>query len=53
MEVPYIEAHDAWVVNQPSTLLVIPVSDLAQHLLLGLCYFHQNGAVIRQNVVIM
>ncbi len=33
-EVPYVEAHNTWVVNHPGTLLVIPVGDLAQHLLL-------------------
>jgi hypothetical protein len=49
-EVPHVEAHNTWVVNQPGTLLVIPVADLAQHLLLGLCYFLQNGAVIRDDV---
>ena len=49
-EVPYVEAHNTWVVNQAGTLLVIPVADLAQHLLLGLCYFLQNGAVIRDDV---
>ncbi len=49
-EVPYVEAHNTWVVNRPGTLLVIPVADLAQHLLLALCYFLQNGAVIRDDV---
>ena len=49
-EVPYVEAHNTWVVNRPGTLLVIPVADLAQHLLLALCYFPQNGAVIRDDV---
>jgi hypothetical protein len=49
-EVPYVEPHNAWVVNQPGTLLVLPVADLAQHLLLNLCYFLQNGAVIRDDV---
>jgi hypothetical protein len=29
------------------TLLLIPIAELAQHLLLGLCYFLQNVAVIR------
>jgi hypothetical protein len=38
------------VVSQPGTLLVIPVADLAQHLLLGLCYFLQNSATIRDDV---
>jgi hypothetical protein len=49
-EVPYIEAHNTWVVNQPGTLLVIPVADLAQHLLLNLCYMLQNGLVLRDDI---
>lgn len=36
-EVPFIEAHNTWVVNKPSSLLVIPVGDLSQHVLLNLC----------------
>jgi len=48
-EVPYVEAHNTWVVNHPGTLLVIPVADLSQHVLLALCYFLQNGAVIRDD----
>ena len=49
-EVPYVEAHNTWVVNQPGTLLVIPVGDLAQHLLLNLCYMLQNGVVLRDDI---
>jgi hypothetical protein len=49
-EVPYVEPHNTCVVNQPGTLRVLPVADLAQHLLLNLCYFLQNGAVIRDDV---
>jgi hypothetical protein len=37
-EVPYTEAHNTWVFNKPSTLVVIPVGDLAQHMLLNICY---------------
>lgn len=44
--VPHIEPHNTWVVNQPGTLLVIPVADLAQHVLLALCYMLQNGLVL-------
>jgi len=44
-ETPFVEAHNTWVVNKPGTLLVIPVGDLAQHVLLGLCYYLQNGQV--------
>ena len=49
-EPPYVEPHNTWVVNRPGTLLVIPVGDLAQHTLLGLCYFLQNGSVIRDDI---
>ena len=49
-EVPFVEAHNTWVVNQPGTLLVIPVGDLAQHLLLNLCYMLQNGLVLRDDI---
>lgn len=42
-EVPYVEPHNTWVVNHPGSMLVIPVGDLAQHVLSALCYFTQNG----------
>jgi hypothetical protein len=49
-EVPYTEAHNTWVVNHPGTLLVIPVGDLAQHVLLNLCYMLQNGIVVTDDI---
>jgi hypothetical protein len=49
-EVPFTEAHNTWVVNHPGTLLVIPVGDLAQHVLLNVCYMLQNGLVIRDDI---
>jgi hypothetical protein len=49
-EVPFTEAHNTWVANHPGTLLVIPVGDAAQHLLLGLCYLLQNGSVITDDI---
>lgn len=49
-EVPYTEAHNTWVFNRPSTLVVIPVGDLAQHVLLNLCYMLQNGMVIHDDI---
>jgi hypothetical protein len=49
-EVPFVEAHNTWVTNQPGTLLVIPVADLAQHVLLSLCYMLQNGLVLTDDV---
>ncbi|MFD3001974.1 hypothetical protein ACFS7Z_16500 [Pontibacter toksunensis] len=49
-EVPYVEAHNTWVANKPGTLLVFPVADLAQHVLLGLCYMLQNGMVLTDDI---
>jgi hypothetical protein len=49
-EVPYVEPHNTWVVNRPGTLLVIPVGDLAQHVLLNLCYMLQNGLVLFDDI---
>ncbi len=49
-EPPYTEPHNTWVANHPSTLLVIPVGDLAQHVLLNLCYMLQNGLVLTDDV---
>ena len=45
-EVPFTEAHNTWVFNKPSTLLVIPVGDLSQHVLLNMLYMLQNGLVL-------
>jgi hypothetical protein len=49
-EVPHIEAHNTWVANRPGTLLVIPVGDLAQHVLLNLTYMLQNGMVLTDDI---
>lgn len=49
-EVPYTEAHNTWVFNKPSTLVVCPVGDLAQHVLLNICYMLQNGLVLHDDI---
>jgi hypothetical protein len=49
-EVPFTEAHNTWVFNKPSTFVVIPVGDLAQHVLLNLCYMLQNGLVLYDDI---
>jgi hypothetical protein len=48
--VPYTEAHNTWVFNHPGSLVVIPVGDLAQHVLLNLCYMLQNGLVLYDDI---
>ena len=49
-EVHYVEPHNTWVANHPGTLLVVPVGDLAQHVLAGLCYYLQNGIVFHDDI---
>jgi hypothetical protein len=49
-QVPYTEAHNTWVANQPGTLLVIPVGDLSQHVLMNICYFLENGIVLTDDI---
>lgn len=49
-EEPYLEGHNTWCVNVPGSLLVIPVADIAQHLLAVLCFFVQNGYAIYDDV---
>jgi hypothetical protein len=49
-EVPFAEAHNTWVFNKPSTLLVIPVGDLSQHVLFNILYMLQNGLVLYDDI---
>jgi hypothetical protein len=49
-EEPYLEGHNTSCVNVPGSLLVIPVADIAQHLIAILCFFVQNGYAIYDDV---
>jgi hypothetical protein len=49
-EEPYLEGHNTWCVNVPGSLLVIPVADIAQHTIAGLCFLVQNGIAIHDDV---
>ncbi|MGR8941444.1 MAG: hypothetical protein ACU83V_07205 [Gammaproteobacteria bacterium] len=49
-EEPHMEGHNTWCVNLPGSLLVIPVGDVAQHLLLMLCFLVQNGYCLYDDV---
>ena len=49
-EEPYLEGHNTWCVNVPGSLLVIPVADIAQHLIAILCFFAENGYAIYDDV---
>jgi hypothetical protein len=43
---PYLEGHNTWIANEPGSLLVIPIADIAQHHIANLCFFAQNGYCI-------
>ncbi len=46
----HMEMHNQWCGNVPGSTLIIPVADLAQHIVLALCYFVQNGVCIYDDV---
>lgn len=43
---PFMDGHNTWCVNVPGSTLIIPVADIAQHMLGSLCFLVQNGACI-------
>ncbi|MBB6242913.1 hypothetical protein [Rhodanobacter sp. MP1X3] len=47
---PYMEGHNTWVANAPGSLLAFPVGDLAQHTLLNLIFYVQNGFCIYDDI---
>jgi hypothetical protein len=49
-EEPYMEGHNTWCVNRPGTTLIMPIADLAQHSIAGLCFLVQNGACIYDDI---
>ncbi|TWS18500.1 hypothetical protein FK529_15540 [Tsukamurella asaccharolytica] len=49
-EEPFLEGHNTWIANHPGSLLVIPVADLAQHLIANLAFFLQNGYGVYDDV---
>jgi hypothetical protein len=49
-EEPFMEGHNTWCVNLPGSLLIMPVGDVAQHLLLMLCFLTQNGYCLYDDV---
>jgi hypothetical protein len=49
-EEPYLEGHNTWIVNEPGSLLAIPIADIAQHHIANLCFFTQNGYCLYDDV---
>jgi len=46
----HMEMHNEWCANVPGSTLIIPVADLAQHMILALAYVVQNGACIYDDI---
>lgn len=46
----HMEMHNEWCANITGSTLIIPVADLAQHIILVLCYLVQNGSCIYDDV---
>jgi hypothetical protein len=46
----YMDGHNTWCANVPGSLLLMPVSDLAQHFLAVLCFMVQNGGCIYNDI---
>jgi hypothetical protein len=47
---PYMEGHNTWCVNRPGSTLIIPVADVAQHMLAILAFLVQNGYSIFDDI---
>lgn len=47
---PYMTGHNSWCANQPGSLLIIPVGDVAQQLLLSISMFAENGYVLYDDI---
>jgi hypothetical protein len=46
----HMEMHNTWCANVPGSTLIVPVADVAQHMILSLAYLVQNGACIYDDV---
>lgn len=46
----HMEMHNEWCANVPGSTMIFPVADLAQQIVLTLCYFVQNGVCIYDDV---
>ena len=47
---PFMEGHNTWIANHEGSTLLMPVGDLAQHMLANICYYTQNGYPLYDDV---
>ena len=46
---PYIDPHNTWIANHEGSTLILPVVDLAQHMLGAIWYYALDGRVINDD----
>jgi hypothetical protein len=49
-ETPYMDPHNTWIANHEGSTLVLPVADLAQHILGAIWYYALDGRVIYDDI---
>jgi hypothetical protein len=49
-ETPYMDPHNTWIANHEGSTLVLPVADLAQHMLGAIWYYALDGRVIYDDI---
>jgi hypothetical protein len=47
---PYMEGHNTWIANHEGSTLVIPIGDLAQHVLSTICFYTINQFPIYDDI---
>ena len=47
---PHVAAHNTWCANRPGSLLLMPISDVAQYLIASMCYMVLNGSCLYDDV---
>jgi len=47
---PYMDPHNTWIANHEGSTLILPVVDLAQHMLDGIWYYALDGRVIYDDI---
>jgi len=47
---PFMEGHNTWCANRPGSTLIMPIADVAQHAIAGLCFIVQNGYCVFDDI---
>ena len=47
---PHVAGHNAWCANRPGSLLLMPISDVAQYLIASMCYMVLNGGCLYDDI---